>query len=193
MQKITFNLVIALALIISMGMSGCGKKNDNKPVAKMADSSKLVKDSAGALKDSSVTRNDSSAAGKDSATIAKDSTSGSDSTKATPPPELTYEEMQGKYVYLKYCSVCHGAEGKGDGFNAYNLDPKPRDFSDSGFIASLADERLIEVIRDGGRGVNKSPTMPAYGWTLRKDDIRYVISYVRTFPLPDTVKKIAKK
>jgi mono/diheme cytochrome c family protein len=174
-------------------MSGCVKKNDNKPVAKTADSSKLIKDSTGSLKDSSVTRNDSLSASKDSATMTKDSTNSSDSTKAPLSPELTYEEMQGKYIYLKYCSVCHGTEGKGDGFNAYNLDPKPRDFSDSGFIASLADERLMEVVRDGGRGVNKSPTMPAYGRTLGKDDISYVISYVRTFTSPDTVKTIAKR
>jgi len=33
---------------------------------------------------------------------------------------LTYEQQQGKILYTKYCSVCHGEQGKGDGFNAYN-------------------------------------------------------------------------
>ncbi|MCH8028240.1 MAG: hypothetical protein IID63_08985, partial [candidate division Zixibacteria bacterium] len=33
--------------------------------------------------------------------------------------DVTVEDS--KRLYLHYCSVCHGAEGKGDGFNAYNL------------------------------------------------------------------------
>ena len=30
--------------------------------------------------------------------------------------DVTVEDS--KRMYLHYCSVCHGAEGKGDGFNA---------------------------------------------------------------------------
>lgn len=94
---------------------------------------------------------------------------------------LGYEERQGKYIYLKYCAVCHGMEGKGDGFNAYNLDPKPRDFTDSTYMKTLSDARLIETISEGGRGVNKSPLMPSWGATLSKDDILYLLYYLRTF------------
>ena len=94
---------------------------------------------------------------------------------------LSYEEQQGRHIYMKYCVVCHGTEGKGDGFNAYNLDPKPRDFTDSTYMRALGDSRLLETIGEGGRGVNKSPLMPSWGATLSKDDIVSVASYLKTF------------
>lgn len=94
---------------------------------------------------------------------------------------LTYEERQGKQIYMKYCAVCHGEEGKGDGFNAYNLDPKPRNFTDTIYMNVLSDIRLLETIREGGRGVNKSPLMPSWGGRLKGEEIEYVMAYVHSF------------
>jgi len=96
-------------------------------------------------------------------------------------PVISYEERQGRVLYEKYCLVCHGREGRGDGFNAYNLDPHPRDFSDSTYMAALSDAQIVRTISGGGRSVNKSPLMPAYGWTINKADLSYIASYVRTF------------
>ncbi len=106
-------------------------------------------------------------------------TSGSPQT--APVRALSYEERQGAYLYATYCAVCHGQEGKGDGFNAYNLDPRPRDFSDSAYMTALSDEQIIRTIAGGGRSVNKSPLMPSYGWTLNRNQIQYLEAYVRTF------------
>jgi cytochrome c oxidase cbb3-type subunit 2 len=36
---------------------------------------------------------------------------------------------QGKNIYSKYCIACHGADGKGDGPEAYRLNTKPTDFT----------------------------------------------------------------
>ena len=94
---------------------------------------------------------------------------------------LSYEERQGSVLYVKYCAVCHGKEGKGDGFNAFNLDPRPRDFSDSLYMAALSDAQILQTIGGGGRSVNKSPLMPSYGWTIDNRQIRYVAAYIRTF------------
>lgn len=99
---------------------------------------------------------------------------------ASPVKVLSYEETRGAVVFGKYCAVCHGVEGKGDGFNAFNLDPHPRDFSDSTYMKALSDEQIVQTISGGGRSVNKSPLMPAYGWTLGKQQIRYLASYVRS-------------
>ncbi len=92
---------------------------------------------------------------------------------------LTYEQQQGKILYTKYCSVCHGDQGKGDGFNAYNLDPKPRDFTDPRAMAGIDDATLLATITEGGKGVNKSPLMPAWGGRMNKLETGYVIEYVK--------------
>ena len=100
---------------------------------------------------------------------------------AQPVVELSYEERQGAFLYSRYCAVCHGNEGKGDGFNAFNLDPRPLDLSDSAYMKALSDGQIAQTISGGGRSVNKSPLMPAYGWTLNKEEIRDLSAYVRTF------------
>lgn len=94
--------------------------------------------------------------------------------------ELSYEQRKGQRLFLHYCAVCHGAEGAGDGFNAWNLDPKPRDLSDAPYQGAVSDEWLAEVIAQGGRGVSRSPLMPAWGHTLTEGQIREVISFIRT-------------
>ncbi len=103
---------------------------------------------------------------------------------AAPPPVLTsvplaFEQQQGKDLYGHYCAVCHGDQGAGDGFNSYNLDPKPHSMADSAYMAAFSDRNLEEVIARGGRGVNMSPEMPAYGGTLSPLDIAYITAYVR--------------
>ncbi len=112
----------------------------------------------------------------------RDSTNIADTTSLpTGQPLLSYERRQGKALYGKYCAVCHGEEGKGDGFNAYNLDPKPRDFTDPILMDAMTDQRLTQTIDGGGRSVNKSIQMPSWGGRMTKDEIRFVVAYVRMF------------
>lgn len=115
----------------------------------------------------------------------KDSTGAVDSVSLTVSVKgllsLTYEQRQGKHLYTKYCSICHGAEGKGDGFNAFSLDPKPRNFTDEHYMKALSDARLIETVTQGGRGVNRSSFMPSWGGRLTKQEIKYLVEYIRTF------------
>ncbi len=113
-----------------------------------------------------------------------DSTSAVDSasqTLAAPVHELTYEEREGQFLYTKYCDVCHGDAGKGDGFNAYNLNPKPQDFSDARYMNALSDQQIIQAITYGGSAINKSPLMPPWGGRLDKQRIEYLAAYVRSF------------
>jgi mono/diheme cytochrome c family protein len=116
---------------------------------------------------------------------AGDSIPHADSTKPSREDfsRLTYEQRQGKFLYAKYCSVCHGEDGKGSGFNAYNCDPKPRDFTDVQIMSALTDERIVRTITGGGRSVNKSPLMPSWGGRMSREEISNVASYLRTFTL----------
>jgi mono/diheme cytochrome c family protein len=96
----------------------------------------------------------------------------------------SYEMRLGRHVYQHYCQTCHGESGAGDGFNAFNLDPRPRDFSDPAFQKKKTDGELADAIRRGGAGIGLSSLMPPWGKTLSNSDIDNVIRYVRTFRRP---------
>ena len=83
----------------------------------------------------------------------------------------------GRKVFGKYCSICHGVEGEGDGFNAYNLNPKPRDFTDSSYQDRMDSAQIIETISSGGAAMGFSNQMPAWGRTLSKRDIERACYY----------------
>ncbi len=105
-----------------------------------------------------------------------------DSLRQTDPwLKYSFAERQGKKLFDHYCAVCHGAKGEGDGFNSYNLNPRPHSLVDSAYVPALSDANLAEVIALGGRGVNKSVLMPAYQKTLNQDQISYLVAYIRTF------------
>ena len=186
MSRKYYLLTTVLSIV---ALCACGKKSPEYPrVGTTKDSLAkdiTIRDSAAILKDSLTGANDTASSAKDSAALARDSVRIADSLIAHP---MTYEQRQGKYVYGKYCSVCHGEEGKADGFNTYNLDPKPHDLTEQNYLKQFSDELLIQIIRDGGRGANKSPSMPPYGWTLSKNEISYVEAFVRTFSPADTSK-----
>ena len=93
----------------------------------------------------------------------------------------TYAERQGKQLFEQYCTICHGQSGEGDGFNAYNLTPKPHSLADSTYMKALSNESITETISFGGKGVNKSVLMPAYQFTLSKPQISNVVAYIETF------------
>ncbi|MFQ5650014.1 MAG: c-type cytochrome [bacterium] len=100
---------------------------------------------------------------------------------APKPPLLTYTQQKGKRLYDHYCAVCHGFEGKGDGFNAYNLDPRPKDMTEESYLKAVTDKWLIEAISEGGRGVKRSTLMPSYENTLSREQVADIVTYLRAF------------
>ena len=87
---------------------------------------------------------------------------------------------KGKAIYDQYCAGCHGSAGKGDGPAAAAINPKPRDLSDKAYARSLKDEYLFQITKDGGPAVKKSPLMPAWGKTLKDDQIKDLVAYLRS-------------
>ncbi|OGV99527.1 MAG: hypothetical protein A3I04_07455 [Nitrospinae bacterium RIFCSPLOWO2_02_FULL_39_110] len=110
---------------------------------------------------------------------------------------------RGKNLYAKYCSSCHGKKGRGDGFNAAYLDPKPRDHTDSKeeYMVAKDNKKLFDVVSKGGRGIAKSPLMPPFGNTLSEGEIWSVVAYMRTLhknkfekiTIQETEKVVKKK
>jgi mono/diheme cytochrome c family protein len=97
---------------------------------------------------------------------------------------LNYEQSNGQKLFAHYCAVCHGVSGEGDGFNAFNLTPKPRDLSDRASMQHFSDQQLFQVISQGGAERGRSNLMPPWGHTLSERQIRYVVAYVRTLEKP---------
>ncbi len=64
-------------------------------------------------------------------------------------------------MYRDVCAMCHGPGGKGDGQAAASLTPKPRDYTDAAWQASVSDDDIRKIILGGGQAVGKSPMMPA--------------------------------
>jgi mono/diheme cytochrome c family protein len=86
----------------------------------------------------------------------------------------------GKVTFTYYCLTCHGETGAGDGFNAFNLDPHPRDLSAPEFQKKKSDAELADAIRRGGSGVGLSALMPPWGHTLSDRQVGELVLYIRT-------------
>ena len=96
------------------------------------------------------------------------------------PPMPSYELRLGRATFQHYCQTCHGETGAGDGFNAFNLDPHPRDLSDPAFQKKKTDADLADVVERGGAGVGLSSLMPPWGKTLSREQVEQTILYVRS-------------
>ena len=72
------------------------------------------------------------------------------------------EPSQAELMFGTLCATCHGADGTGNGPAAASLNPKPRNYTDPAWQASVTDEQLKDTILKGGAGVGKSPMMPGH-------------------------------
>lgn len=93
-------------------------------------------------------------------------------------------ELRGRVIYDRYCAICHGTTGGGDGFNAYNLksafNVTPTAFGDSAVFHALRQDTALAMIREGGAAVGRSPAMPPWGKTLTPGEIVDVWQYIRS-------------
>jgi mono/diheme cytochrome c family protein len=65
-------------------------------------------------------------------------------------------------VFMSTCAPCHGPEGRGDGPASESLNPKPRNYHDARWQASVTDDDLEKTIQLGGAKTGKSPYMPGH-------------------------------
>ncbi len=64
-----------------------------------------------------------------------------------------------KLQFIGLCAGCHGKYGRGDGPLAKNMVTKPRNWTNQTWQASVTDERLFKVIREGGAAVGLDALM----------------------------------
>jgi cytochrome c oxidase cbb3-type subunit III len=111
-------------------------------------------------------------------------------TRDVPRNPAADSRARGRQVFHHYCAICHGVDGKGDGFNSSNLAVAPRDFTNPAFWQQANDERVLLAVANGGTAVGKSVLMPAWGHTLTDPQMRDVVAFLHTLaarekPLPE--------
>ncbi len=98
--------------------------------------------------------------------------------KATAAP-TSDDPIQAKYNAV--CGSCHGTDGQATGPAAAALTPKPRNFADAKWQASVTDERIAKVIREGGTAVGLSASMAAWGSVLTDEEVTGFVALIRGF------------
>jgi mono/diheme cytochrome c family protein len=97
---------------------------------------------------------------------------------------LNYQQAQGKRVFNSTCVWCHAEATPAGPSNRSNVTPTPPLFTDGETLNPLTDEFLQNTITLGGSAMGKSTMMPPWGQTLREDEIRSVIAYIRAVAQP---------
>ncbi len=81
---------------------------------------------------------------------------GDQKKKSNADPAVVAEAKQ---VWDTRCATCHGPQGMGNGVNAATLKTKPRTFKDADWQKKTTDERIKQVIVEGGAAVGLSADM----------------------------------
>ena len=95
-------------------------------------------------------------------------------------PAAAGDAQRGEPLYKRYCTGCHGADGRGGG---KNFMPHVGALTRKGYTDLLEDSYLEAIVAEGGEAFGKSAYMPAWKSTLSREDIADVVAFVRTLPL----------
>ena len=83
---------------------------------------------------------------------------------------------RGAALFAKYCSLCHGAGGAGDGRAASLQKVPPANLT----VSTRTSSYKIQIVRDGGAAMGRSSSMPAWRDVLTEAEIAEVVAYVQT-------------
>jgi mono/diheme cytochrome c family protein len=82
---------------------------------------------------------------------------------------------RGALVFSKYCTLCHGSSGVGDG-RAASLQKVPP----ANLTASMRPRSYkLQIVTRGGAAMGRSESMPAWREVLTEAEIQDVVSYVQ--------------
>lgn len=88
--------------------------------------------------------------------------------------ELMGDPELGSRLYGKYCKVCHGEDGDGDGIMTQIIGITPMDHTNPNEINRLDNGELMLSILDG-----KGRFMPPWRGILSESDVEALVSYIR--------------
>jgi cytochrome c553 len=92
------------------------------------------------------------------------------------------QASEAQKIFATTCATCHGADGSGNGPAAESLNPKPRNYTDPAWQASVTDDDIKKIILEGGQAVGKSPMMPAQSQLKDKPEVvNELVAIIRGF------------
>jgi mono/diheme cytochrome c family protein len=96
-----------------------------------------------------------------------------------PPPIPDSLLYDGAALYARHCAGCHGAGGRGDGWNAPNLPIVPTAHADAKLMRERPDDTLFDAIFAGAFVLDGSGRMPPFGRLLAPTQIRALVAHIR--------------
>ena len=85
----------------------------------------------------------------------------------------------GEQLYAMFCTQCHGINADGRGVNAASMDVLPRAHVDPVEMGARQNADLFKVIKEGGKSINKSVLMPAWGDNLDDEQVEKLVRHLR--------------
>ncbi|MSR07271.1 MAG: cytochrome c [Gemmatimonadetes bacterium] len=94
---------------------------------------------------------------------------------ANPAPADT-----GAVLYAKWCSSCHGADGRGVSKTMTRLEVPAADLANCRISSAEPEEQWTGIVRDGGEAYGLSLDMPSFGDGASADQITWVVRYLKS-------------
>ena len=91
---------------------------------------------------------------------------------------LSARAEDAKTTYDKSCTMCHGADGKGQTKTGQKLGVK--DFTDAKVQADMKDDAASKALKEGLKDADGKTQMKPFD-SLSDDDIKGLVAYVRAF------------
>ena len=82
--------------------------------------------------------------------------------------------------FQQLCSVCHGADGKGQKTFSSQIEKPMPDFTSQLWQKEKSDEWIRNVIKNGGASMNLDASMPPWREVLTKNEIDDMVKYIRS-------------
>ncbi len=102
---------------------------------------------------------------------------------AAPDPGSEQQRADGKQLYDKYCSQCHGINGDGQGHATSRVKPEPRDFTSGKYKFRTTASGMLPTDDDLRRVIEKGlPYTSMPGWPrFNATQVQNIIYYLKTF------------
>jgi mono/diheme cytochrome c family protein len=92
---------------------------------------------------------------------------------------LSARAADAKPIYDKECAKCHGPTGKGDTKMGQKVGAK--DYTDPKFQATLKDENMAKIIKEGLKEKGTDKTLMKSFENLSSEEIKALVAYMRGF------------